>query len=191
MSKIPGTALLPSLLQTSARRCALGTPRSCLPFATTSTGLLASVLGRRRQLLQADRPRGKVSKTAEIFGQKAAAIFQLAEKGEKDVAKLQGKVTKMTWKDLKRDDAPKIISECGNFFTYKPTHPSLRWAKRINRSHLSYACKKALSQRKVKMGGRNNHGKVTVRHRGGGSKRLLRTVDFYRRDPGPLVVKSL
>ena len=28
--------------------------------------------------------------------------------------------------------------------------------------------------------GRNNQGKVTVRHRGGGAKRMLRNVDFKR-----------
>jgi ribosomal protein L2 len=33
-------------------------------------------------------------------------------------------------------------------------------------------------------GGRNNTGHVTVRHRGGGHKRRIRTVDFARNDPG-------
>jgi large subunit ribosomal protein L2 len=31
-----------------------------------------------------------------------------------------------------------------------------------------------------KRGGRNNQGKITVRHRGGGSKRMLRVIDFKR-----------
>jgi large subunit ribosomal protein L2 len=31
-----------------------------------------------------------------------------------------------------------------------------------------------------KQGGRNNQGKITVRHRGGGAKRSLRTIDFKR-----------
>ena len=31
-----------------------------------------------------------------------------------------------------------------------------------------------------KRGGRNNQGKITVRHRGGGSKRMLRIIDFKR-----------
>jgi large subunit ribosomal protein L2 len=31
-----------------------------------------------------------------------------------------------------------------------------------------------------KKGGRNNQGKITVRHRGGGSKRMLRIIDFKR-----------
>jgi large subunit ribosomal protein L2 len=37
-----------------------------------------------------------------------------------------------------------------------------------------------LVKRKVKKSGRNNTGKITVRHRGGGLKRLFRIVDFYR-----------
>ena len=39
---------------------------------------------------------------------------------------------------------------------------------------------KALLSRKSKSGGRNAHGHVTVRHRGGGCKRFLREVDFSR-----------
>jgi large subunit ribosomal protein L2 len=35
-----------------------------------------------------------------------------------------------------------------------------------------------------KKGGRSNQGKVTVRHRGGGAKRRLRTIDFKRDKPG-------
>ena len=31
-----------------------------------------------------------------------------------------------------------------------------------------------------KKGGRNNHGRVTVRHRGGGHKRRYRIIDFKR-----------
>src|SRR5210317_1668517 len=31
-----------------------------------------------------------------------------------------------------------------------------------------------------KKGGRNNQGRITVRHRGGGSKRMLRLIDFKR-----------
>lgn len=37
-------------------------------------------------------------------------------------------------------------------------------------------------------GGRNNSGRITVRHRGGGHKRRIRTVDFKRKDPGKQTV---
>ena len=35
-----------------------------------------------------------------------------------------------------------------------------------------------------KNSGRNNQGKITVRHRGGGSRRLYRIIDFKRRKDG-------
>lgn len=40
-------------------------------------------------------------------------------------------------------------------------------------------------------GGRNNTGHITVRHRGGGHKRRIRTVDFDRWAPGPHVVERI
>ena len=41
-------------------------------------------------------------------------------------------------------------------------------------------------------GGRNNQGRITVRYRGGGHKRLLRLVDFKREKDGiPAVVKTI
>ena len=39
---------------------------------------------------------------------------------------------------------------------------------------------KSLISIKKKNSGRNNHGKITVRHRGGGARRYLRDVDFIR-----------
>jgi large subunit ribosomal protein L2 len=49
---------------------------------------------------------------------------------------------------------------------------------------------KALTRRAKKKGGRNNQGKITVRHRGGGHKRLYRVIDFKRRkdDVGAKVI---
>ena len=42
-----------------------------------------------------------------------------------------------------------------------------------------------------KSAGRNNQGKITVRHRGGGSRRKYRIIDFKRRKDGvPATVKS-
>ncbi len=39
---------------------------------------------------------------------------------------------------------------------------------------------KSLTERLTKKGGRNNHGVITVRHQGGGHKRLYRIIDFKR-----------
>ena len=43
---------------------------------------------------------------------------------------------------------------------------------------------KSLTVRLTKTGGRNQQGKLTVRHRGGGHKRLYRIIDFKRTKDG-------
>jgi len=64
---------------------------------------------------------------------------------------------------------------------FKPTTSSLRFAKLEDRSMLkrTRGPKKLTLSRKEKSG-RNNQGKVTVRHRGGGVKQRIRQVDFRR-----------
>ena len=63
--------------------------------------------------------------------------------------------------------------------TYKPITPSLRQLVRVDRSEL-YKGKpvKALTEGLKKTGGRNNHGRITTRHIGGGHARRYRLVDF-------------
>ncbi len=49
-----------------------------------------------------------------------------------------------------------------------------------------------LLKKKSKTGGRNNKGRITVRHRGGGHKQRLRVIDFKRNKDGvPAVVERL
>ena len=51
---------------------------------------------------------------------------------------------------------------------------------------------KSLLVTKKKTNGRNNQGKITVRHRGGGVKRKYRLVDFKRvKDSVPAIVKAI
>ena len=50
----------------------------------------------------------------------------------------------------------------------------------------------ALVDKKSKKGGRNNNGRITIRHRGGGHKQRYRIVDFKRdKDGVPGVVERL
>jgi large subunit ribosomal protein L2 len=66
--------------------------------------------------------------------------------------------------------------------TYKPTTPGQRQLVLVDRSHLWKGRPvKHLTEGMTKTGGRNNRGKVTAYHRGGGHKRLYRVVDFKRR----------
>lgn len=66
--------------------------------------------------------------------------------------------------------------------TFKPITPGLRQLVIVDRSEL-YKGKpvKQLTEGKSSSGGRNNNGRITVRFRGGGHKRVLRNVDFKRR----------
>ena len=66
--------------------------------------------------------------------------------------------------------------------SYNPTTPSQRQLVIVERSGL-YKGKpvKALTEGLSSKGGRNNAGRMTVRHRGGGHKRTYRVIDFKRR----------
>ncbi len=69
--------------------------------------------------------------------------------------------------------------------TYKPTTPSQRSLVLVDRSHLWKGKPvKALTEGLSKSGGRNNTGRVSVWHRGGGHKRTYRMVDFKRSKRG-------
>ncbi len=65
---------------------------------------------------------------------------------------------------------------------FRPMTPSMRQLVLVDRSELHKGKPvKKLTKGLSKKGGRNNHGRITVRHRGGGHKRSYRTVDFKRR----------
>lgn len=67
---------------------------------------------------------------------------------------------------------------------YKPTSPGRRIHSVTDYSVLNKKVKtpKSLTFGKKKAAGRNNTGKITVRHQGGGFRRVIRTVDFSRKD---------
>ncbi len=64
---------------------------------------------------------------------------------------------------------------------YKPTSPGRRNASGSDFTELTRSKpERKLLARLTKKGGRNNQGRITVRHRGGGHKRRYRIVDFRR-----------
>ncbi|MCY3726847.1 MAG: 50S ribosomal protein L2 [Rhodobacteraceae bacterium] len=66
--------------------------------------------------------------------------------------------------------------------SYKPITPGRRGLVLVDRSHLWKGKPvKSLSEGLNSKGGRNNLGRITVRHRGGGAKRLYRKIDFKRK----------
>jgi len=75
---------------------------------------------------------------------------------------------------------------------YKPTSAGRRGASVSDFAEITDRKKrpeKSLTVRLTRTGGRNNQGKITVRHRGGGHRKLYRIIDFKRRiDNVPMTV---
>jgi len=66
--------------------------------------------------------------------------------------------------------------------TFRPTSPGLRQLVLVDKSHLWKGDPvKMLVEGKSRTGGRNHHGRITMRHIGGGHKQAYRLVDFRRR----------
>lgn len=79
----------------------------------------------------------------------------------------------------------KLAKEVTQMKKLKPVSPGLRWYRAPIYPYLHKGrAIKSLTLAKRGNGGRNHSGKITVRHRGGGHKRRLRTVDFSRFESG-------
>ena len=76
---------------------------------------------------------------------------------------------------------------------YNPYTPSRRQMTGSDFSEItSTTPEKSLTVSLKKNAGRNNQGKITVRHQGGGSRRKYRIIDFKRNKDGiPAIVKSI
>ncbi len=69
--------------------------------------------------------------------------------------------------------------------SYKPTTPSRRHMTVSTFEDITATKpEKSLTTKLVKRAGRNNQGRMTVRHRGGGHKRKYRVIDFKRNKDG-------
>ena len=77
--------------------------------------------------------------------------------------------------------------------TYNPYTPSRRQMSGYDFEEITTSTpEKSLTVSLKKNAGRNAQGKITVRHRGGGSRRKYRIIDFKRNKDGiPAVVKTI
>lgn len=75
----------------------------------------------------------------------------------------------------------------------KPTSPGRRFVVQIRNDELHKGAPYApLVEKKSRTGGRNNAGRITTRHRGGGHKQQYRVIDFKRNKDGiPATVERL
>ncbi len=68
---------------------------------------------------------------------------------------------------------------------YKPTTPGRRGMTTLTFDELTASKpERSLTESLSKNAGRNNHGHITTRHKGGGHKRLYRIIDFKRNKDG-------
>jgi large subunit ribosomal protein L2 len=68
---------------------------------------------------------------------------------------------------------------------HKPTSPGRRFATWNDNAEVTKSePEKSLVEGLKKSGGRNTHGRITSRHRGGGAKRKYRKIDFKRQKDG-------
>ena len=69
--------------------------------------------------------------------------------------------------------------------TVKPTSPARRYLTYVTNDEITkHEPEKSLLVPKRRTNGRNGAGRITVRHRGGGAKQMIRQVDFRREKPG-------
>lgn len=76
---------------------------------------------------------------------------------------------------------------------YKPTTPGRRGMTGLTFEEITKTSpERSLVENLNKKGGRNNSGKITTRHHGGGHKQLYRVIDFKRNKDGiPATVKAI
>ena len=76
---------------------------------------------------------------------------------------------------------------------FNPTSPGRRGMSALTGEELDKKRpEKSLTKSHARSGGRNNHGRITIRFRGGGHKRLYRQIDFKRNKHGiPAKVASI
>ena len=68
---------------------------------------------------------------------------------------------------------------------YKPTSPGRRFQSVSDFAEITTTTpEKSLLEPLHKKGGRNNNGRITTRHQGGGHKRRYRMIDFKRNKDG-------
>lgn len=75
---------------------------------------------------------------------------------------------------------------------HRPTTPTMRFQITADFAEITTnKPQKSLLLPLKRSGGRNAHGRITARSRGGGHKRMYRIIDFYRRDKAGVIAKVM
>lgn len=104
----------------------------------------------------------------------------------------QDNLNELEKQDLEMKRQLKLFKAAVKMKQPKPISPSLRWYRAPIYPYLHKGKPiKQLTIPRKQHSGRNNSGQITVRHRGGGSKRRIRLIDFFRLESGPHEVKRI
>lgn len=180
----------------SSTRAILASP-SKDNFATETEGNVSEIISKGlhshgTQRRQRTRPTSKGLKKAEEPEEVASTADQIAQglKSLEIVGFNENKdPTALEQHDQELKKRLKIAKAAVQMKQFKPYSPSLRWYRAPIYPYLHKGGPvRALTASKIRGSGRNNHGRITVRHRGGGHKRRIRQVDFFRNDEGTQTV---
>ncbi|PWY98162.1 ribosomal protein L2 [Testicularia cyperi] len=198
LSRASFRALARSTASTSSSSFAIASSSSSPSAASWSSSSSAAALASSSYSIQL-RGVHAVSSTSQVV---SVPVLRAPISGgpTKPTRKERRAVVKQQRKDAKRRIAESSVSarlgvsttttspfvrKDRQFKTYKPITRSIRWLRQPLNEHLHKGKpERALTIAKRSTAGRNNHGHVTVRGRGGGHKRRIRLVDFYRWEGG-------
>ena len=90
------------------------------------------------------------------------------------------------WKNSRPSEISSALARTKDLYkTYKPVSPGIRHLRRPLNPHIYKGRPvRSLTIARRKNGGRNQHGVITVRHRGGGHRQRIRVLDYKREAPG-------
>lgn len=141
--------------------------------------------------LYSSKPR--IEEAVESSIQKTAASLQ--DRLSKLELPLTGQAatrTELEQQDIQLREQLKLMKAQVVMKQPEPLSPSLRWYRWPVYPYLHKGGPfKRLTVRKVSQSGRNNTGKITVRHKGGGHQRRIRIIDFFRTNSEPKTVVRL
>ena len=125
--------------------------------------------------------RRSLSGTCRWSGGGGGASLENARRWQKDTSNITPQMTMFGGTQVRTYAKSLSKMKEAGLKAYKPTTPGFRGRVITDRSKLWKGKPlKALTKGLTKSGGRNNHGRITVWHKGGGHKRLYRVIDFKR-----------
>lgn len=183
--RVLGSSGLASTRSFSVTRAALAKPEQHTDGPTGADDILSMKHSTDKR--QRVRPTAKPSASKEEID--SAAV--LAELKSLQIVPLGQQISQNELE--KQDDnlkrRRKLAKAAVQMKRVKPSSPSLRWYRTPIYPYLHKGGPvRELTVAKRKKSGRNNRGRITVRHQGGGHKRRIRLVDFFRQEQGPNVV---